>query len=251
MGIKKIIFEGHEVLSDNGNNPWIPNQSLNIITSKNGGGKTSLLRYINERYNNNENNIIRFISTSISSFRSSLYLNEYRQHSLRGIRPVIYREYSPEYKFISELYDREEHGENLLDDCNAFLNSLSVNIQLESYMINAGRLRFINIRNNAKLSIDEISTGEKTAFILWLITKSEPKPNVLLLDEFDSSIGHNIVRDFYNKLVDFSQQYKIQIFIATHRVTNQTLPTTDKFTKWIIEDGMIVIDPSHEAESDY
>ncbi len=69
--------------------------------------------------------------------------------------------------------------------------------------------------NNDKM---EFWTGERTAFIFWLINiQTHYKLQVLLLDEFDSGISDDAIPKFYELLTNFSKKYGVQIFITTHR----------------------------------
>jgi hypothetical protein len=102
----------------------------------------------------------------------------------------------------------------LLKDCNAFLEKLKLKIRLNETIVKGGVLYFIT-NNGVGLSLTNISTGEKTAFILWLIKNAQIKPDVLLLDEFDASMDDEIIWEFYKILQEISKE--TQIFIATQR----------------------------------
>jgi len=239
MGIKKIIFEGHEVLSDNGNNPWIPNQSLNIITSKNGGGKTKLLEYIASKYRVNHN--ITHISASPQHFRCFEQIVEYSK-ARKLTRPPESRHFTHLYPVITYLPGNKE----LIQSCNAFFNKLTLDISLDEGFVQGHRLLFNHPRckDNNRLALSQLSTGEKTAFILWLITKSEPKPNVLLLDEFDSTINDDVLSAFYGQLQMLSKE--CQIFITTNRWRyHEGLTDNKQFKFFTIDDGTVRVGKPH------
>lgn len=226
-----ITIETHHILK---NQTWNPNTGLNIITSKNGGGKTSLLQYI---FSKNENISNRFFD-SVDRFecKTDLALYMYTNpHNLNDFGQV--------YLILYSLRDSDE---SKVVECNEFFQELGLHIRIDNWTRNSGRIRFANHTGNF-IAFNQISTGEKTAFILWLIMQSNPKPKILLLDEFDSAMDEDIVSNFYKHLITISEQ-GIQIFIATHRRKSLVLDEqnirnnsdgTSKYTRWRITDGII------------
>jgi recombinational DNA repair ATPase RecF len=245
MGIDKVIIKEHEILNDQ---VWVPNEGLNIITSKNGGGKTSLLRYINEKYKESHN--IRHIFDHTSSFPTltdvALYRNEHNynqldinyQSSLR--HASSYQNFVPVQKAMYEI--RNTTNDSAIIDCNKFFEKSSLHIRIADWSKNYGRTLFIS--NGKEVEFKNISNGEKTAFILWLITRENPKPNVLLLDELDSSMNDDVLGDFYGHLQNLSKEY--QIFITTNRWRYHTGLTDNKqFTFFTIKDGTVTVGKPH------
>ncbi len=204
MGIDKIEIRDHDSLL---NQDWTPHTGLNIITSKNGGGKTKLLEYIYGKYHSKDRNI-KALLTSIHNFKNYLEIKDYAK---KNMIPPESRQFEEEYEMILKLQTEQ----SLINECNAFLSSLGLHIKLYDAMVKGGALYFQSRNNIVGLPLKSLSTGEKTAFILWLITKCQKIPNILLLDEFDSSMDDDIVLNFYEILESMS--HKTQIFIATHR----------------------------------
>ena len=102
----------------------------------------------------------------------------------------------------------------MIEECNHFFTKLKLKIQLSESNLLTGFLVFKSQNKMKGLTLNEISTGEKTAFILWLITKAKNKPDVLLLDEFDSHMDKEVGLAFKEILQQLSKQ--TQIFITTH-----------------------------------
>ncbi len=200
--IKEVVVQNHKTLP---NQVWSPYSGLNVLTSNNGGGKTTLLEYIYAKYNRTHN--IKALLTSIHNFKNYIEIKHYAK---KNMRPPETRQFEEEYKTMLNL----QADEALLKDCNAFLKKLKLKISLNEAVVKSGVLYFIT-NNGVGLSLTDISTGEKTAFILWLIKNAQKKPDVLILDEFDASMDDEIIWEFYKILKEISEE--TQIFIATHR----------------------------------
>ena len=227
MGIEMITIKDHEFLKDQ---KWIPNEGLNILTSRNGGGKTKLLEYIASKYHINYD--IQNISTSVQNFRSLEDTEQYRK--TKNMRPLEVRQFVRPYDVITHLPDNKE----LIQKCNVFFQELALDVRLDEDFVQSYRLLFRHTRIKTKrpLTLSQLSTGEKTAFILWLIMQENPKPDVLLLDEFDSSMDDDNISEFYKAILLLSKN--VQVFIATHRT--KELVTDDQERKWWrINNGVI------------
>lgn len=224
MFIDKVIIKEHEILNDQ---VWVPNEGLNIITSKNGGGKTKLLEYIANKYRVNHN--ITHISASVQHFKCIERIEEYGK-TKKLTRPPESRQFTHLYPIITHLPSNKA----LINECNGFFERLQLDISLDEGFVEGYRLLFNHPRckDNKRLSLNELSTGEKTAFILWLMMHENPKPDVLLLDEFDSAINDDLLQIFYRQLQELSKE--CQIFATTKRKV-EILPEY----KFVIENGKI------------
>ena len=236
MVIDKIIIKNH---SDNILKDFIwdertgLNERLNIITSKNGGGKTKLLEYIASKYRVNHN--ITHISASPQHFRCFEQIVEYSK-AKKLTRPPESRHFTHLYPVITYLPGNKE----LIQNCNAFFNKLTLDISLDEGFVQGHRLLFNHPRckDNNRLALSQLSTGEKTAFILWLMMHETQKPDVLLLDEFDSTINDDILDAFYGQLQMLSKE--CQIFITTNRWGyRKDLTENENFQWFTIDDGEI------------
>lgn len=182
------------------NNPFLKNQevelnySFNIITSKNGGGKTAFVNEVRQYYKK----AIFLNQGFIDNFFTSKYLNEYvGKFQKNNYTTIIYR-------YISEFYERLNSGENFTEEFEEFAQRLNLSIVIDKDAINAGILRFTNNQGD-KIAFNEISNSEKTAFILWLATKCES--DILILDNIDS-VFHNC-NMFYELLSKVSDNKQI------------------------------------------
>ena len=236
MGIDKIAIKGHVILKDQ---TWPQNgklnQGLNIITSKNGGGKTKILEYIANKYRVNHN--ITHISASVQHFKCIEDIAQYGKPK-KAIRPPEARQFVHLYPVITHLPSNKE----LIQDCNSFFVRLKLDISLDENFVQGYRLLFNHPRckDNKRLPLSELSTGEKTAFILWLMMHENPKPDILLLDEFDSSINDDILQIFYRQLQELSKE--CQIFATTNRwrYSNDFLDNKHNHLWHTIENGEII-----------
>jgi len=75
--IKEVVVQNHKTLP---NQCWKPNVGLNVITSNNGGGKTTLLEYIHAKYNRTHN--IKALLTSIHNFKNYLEIKDYAKKNM-------------------------------------------------------------------------------------------------------------------------------------------------------------------------
>ena len=243
--ITNLEIQHHYALQDQS---WQPHKGLNIITSTNGGGKTSLLEYIYQQ-NKTPSTIIRKVFHSVNQFEcmTHLYKNErsdLQKNYKSWIQHENYQNFQTEHLTLFS-FDGGDGKE--VDECNKFLKNLGLHIELINWKHNYGKIQFRRTQNSKTIEFSQISTGEKTAFILWLILESNPKPNVILFDEFDSAIDEDIVSDFYKRLITLSEQGEgVQIFIATHRMSHIDFTNEsdinkycDKYSKWSIDNGAI------------
>lgn len=229
MSITSITIQENEFLKDCHQFPV--NAGLNIITSKNGGGKTKLLEYIYKNYPK-----VRKISTSVQHFKCFEEIDKYEKMPSKDIRPPESRQFIDEYKAITYL----PRNAKIVQQCNEFFENLKMDIRLHNVsVVELYRLLFKHTKVDTKkpLKLSELSVGEKTAFILWLITQQEQKPSVLLLDEFDSTINEDVLDKFYEILLILSKE--MQIFITTNRWKDLASLNGKEYTKYRINDGRI------------
>ncbi len=265
-----LKIKGHFTLTDQ---TWENiNKGVNIITSVNGGGKTSLLQHIFNTHH--KDYVIRNISQNIAHFDTQEELADYKERfgyllnqetswefylkkPQRVFNPRLlprfrredsYQNFMTDYKTLLELRDAEEE---VAVECNNFFDGLGLKIQIQNWTRNSGRLRFYR-KNKPETLIEfaNISTGEKTAFVLWLIMRSNPTPQIILLDEFDSGLDEDSIPKFVENLVKIAEK-GVQIFISTHRKNSLSSFTTEtkknnsdgtsKYTIWNInsENGII------------
>lgn len=222
MAITEIEITDHLIFK---NQVFRPFSGLNIITSNNGGGKTKLLEYISYTYRDRFN--IKSLLTSIHNFKDYTSIDDYI--SKKSMRPPQAMQFKEEYNVLAKL----PNNPSMIKACNAFFEKLQLKIRLYDNMISAGTLYFQSRGIQKAIPMNQISTGEKTAFILWLITQSDVKPDVLLLDEFDSCMDQNVLTELHNILRNIEG---VQTFMTTHR--SYGLATVDG---WIdITDGGFV-----------
>lgn len=248
MGIEKIEIQGNGVLKSD---TWNPHAKLNIIMAGNGGGKTTLLRGIYESYHGKKKQdgttiTIHSMLASIQHFKTWEEIDRYVNTS--ALRPPASREFNNEYKTLLRLTDDIE----LVKECNAFLKSLGLKIQLSEHQAESGWLLFRNPSHTSKKTIgmEKIAPGEKTAFILWLLIKSEKMPDVLLLDEFDAHLsGYDgalvegeriqIRKMLYIKLIENFVNKGVQVFYATNNTPPDLSKYSNIYSTWVIKDGKI------------
>jgi Cdc6-like AAA superfamily ATPase len=218
MSIDLIEVEDSGVLKKQS---FVPDKHLNIIKGANGSGKTLLLKGIVDKYKNTQK--IRSLLASVQHFKSYPEIQRYANTS--SIRPTICREFEEEYQTITQLTSNQD----LIKDCNNFFKQLAIPTKLNVANAESGWLLFSNPHYKSKttIPIDRISPGERTVFVLWLLTKNKIKPDVLILDEFDAhlssfeSILHdgedvNIMKMMYMIIMNNFVNKGVQVFIATN-----------------------------------
>lgn len=259
MGIDKIEIQSNGILKSD---TWTPHPKLNIVMAGNGGGKTTLLRNIYESYHGKKkqdgtNIIIHSMLASIQHFKTWEEIDKYINTS--ALRPPAAREFNNEYKTLLRLTDNI----SLIKECNAFLKSLGLKIELSEHHAESGWLLFRNPNHTSKKTIgmEKIAPGEKTAFILWLLIKSERMPDILLLDEFDAHLsGYNrafiegepiqIRKMLYIVLIENFVKKGVQVFYATNNEPPDLSTYRDSngksmYTVWAINDGKITQSKNH------
>ena len=254
--LSELTIKGHFALTDQ---TWRNiSKGLNIITSVNGGGKTSLLQHIFNTHH--KEYVIRNISHNITQFVVKQDLGDYKHivdasfldddrftNMLRSPHSS-YQNFYNDYKTLLELRDVME---DVAVECNKFFADLGLKIRIQDWTRNSGRLRFYRENKpNSLIEFANISTGERTAFVLWLIMRSNPTPQIILLDEFDSGLDDDIMPNFMENLVKIAEK-GVQIFISTHRKNSLSRFTTEtkknnsdgtsKYTIWNINNDTGII----------
>ena len=246
MSISLIDVDDNGVLKQHSFNPDL---HLNIIKGANGSGKTSLLKSIVDKYKNKQK--IKYIFTSIEHFKSFAEIQKYT--NILSTKQAICREFEEEYRTITKLTNNQE----LINDCNNFFKALAIPTRLNLANAESGWLLFSNPNHKSKttIPIDRISPGERTIFVLWLLTRNEIKPDVLILDEFDAHLSAvesilyqgedvNIMKMMYAIIIDKFVNNGVQVFITT----NRQMPDLSncgkekaifKYKQFKIEDGII------------
>jgi hypothetical protein len=122
---------------------------------------------------------------SIQHFKSFPDITRYLNTS--SVRPIASREFINEYKTIAKLMDNKK----LIESCNNFFKDLKIPTRLNTNNAETGWLLFSNPNHKSKKTIplEEISPGEKTAFILWLLIQTEQKLDILILDDFGAHLS--------------------------------------------------------------
>jgi ABC-type uncharacterized transport system ATPase component len=214
MGIEKIEIRNNYSLL---NQDWTPHQCLNIITSKNGGGKTAFVNEVKKYFPK----AIFLNEKFIENFFISKYLIEYVKKFQKNTYETII------YKYISEFYDKLNLSEDFIQEFEKFSKRLNLLITIDKDAIKAGIIRFRNNLGN-KIEFNQISNSEKTAFILWLATKCEA--DILILDNVDAVFYNSNI--FYELLFEVSNAKQI---ISTSSQKVEILPEY----QFIIENGKI------------
>ena len=181
------------------------------------------------------------------------YAEIQRYTNTSSIKQAICREFEEEYRTITKLTNNQD----LINDCNNFFKALTIPTRLNLANAESGWLLFSNPNHKSKttIPIDRISPGERTIFVLWLLTRNEIKPDVLILDEFDAHLSAvesilyqgkdiNIMKMMYAIIIDKFVNDGVQVFITT----NRQMPDLSncgkekdifKYKQFKIEDGII------------
>jgi predicted ATPase len=192
--ITEITIINHEYLQ---NQTWKPHKGLNIICGKNGSGKTSLLQELVKQQGR-----IKHLLAPIQDFASHINIEDFTKPH-KGKQRV----FAEEYKAITEMLDSQ---------CNKFFESLKISIRVDCH---AGWLFFENPNRkpSRNITLEKITDGEKTLFVLWLILQNVKKYDVLILDEFDAHLSEENNIECY-KILDNLANNGLQIFMATNRM---------------------------------
>jgi AAA15 family ATPase/GTPase len=211
MAINRIEIQDNGVLKQQS---FKPDPCLNIITGSNGSGKTLLLKSIIDTYSKEHK--IKSLLASVQHFKAHPEIEKYNAY--------IDNDFQDEYKTITKLTNNQD----LIADCNQFFSKLGLSIRLNLNNAESGWLLFNNLNHKSKTSIpiDKISAGERTIFILWLLTKNDNKPDVLILDDLDAYLNESLTSQLYTLIVDNFVKNGVQVFLTTNRKAwGQSVPT--------------------------
>lgn len=211
--IAEIKIENHGYLQ---NQTWKPHNGLNIINGRNGSGKTFLVKELAKQQGK-----IKYLPYAVQSFAQYSNIDAF---AVPQKKPQS--TFNEEYKVIEMLAENIP----LIQECNSFLRQFNCTELFES-AVESGWLFFRNEKCTGRraVTLETITDGEKTLFILWLILQNIKNYDVLILDEFDAYLSENNCVELY-KILDNLANSGLQIFIATHR----------KIGNWKIVDGMLL-----------
>jgi len=229
MGIETIRIEDNGIFKAQ---TIKPHPNLNIIVGKNGSGKTTFLRNLVEKYSGKYT--IRSLLASVQHFKSFIEIERYENTA--SIKPTISRQFLEEYTTITRLIDDAKFAK----ECNEFFDSLAIPTKLHISSTEAGWLLFRNPRHKSKkaISLERISPGERTAFVLWLLIKNAKNYDILVLDEFDAHLSFmssvtiggeelSVHTLMYKYIVQHFVNNNVQVFIST----NRTVPDLSRYGK--------------------
>ncbi|WNL28567.1 ATP-binding protein [Arcobacter cryaerophilus gv. pseudocryaerophilus] len=142
-------------------------------------------------------------------------------------------------------------------DCNGYLideeliNKLESFINLQQHSLN---IKLKNYKNNKEISLDRLSSGEKTLFALAVALYRQEKdknlPTVILLDEIDSSLHPSMCKQLLSVLENiFVKKYELKIIMVTHSPSTVALSPDNSIYIMENNDGKISLEnkPKEEA----
>ncbi len=210
---------------------------INILLGKNGFGKSSLLKKIEEFYKHENIGEINYVTPErggFLQFDSNVEQNtttnpQLTKNSKRNNQWRDFKNYSiTQYKLLELLSLREiENTPAKRTDLNYTfdvtiekINKLLTNIKLSRS--NKGLFDIISKDTNAGISPYEISSGESEIISLAIEclcfekTCDKTKINILLLDEPDVHLHPDLQSNLMSFLIDIVKNKKFIIIIATH-----------------------------------
>lgn len=142
-------------------------------------------------------------------------------------------------------------------DCNGYLidedlvNKVESFVNLDQQPLN---IQLKNYKNNKQISLDRLSSGEKTLFALAVALyrqeKDENLPTVILLDEIDSSLHPSMSKQLLNVLENiFVKKYKLKIIMVTHSPSTVALSPDDSIYVMENDDGKIFLNKRTKEEA--
>ncbi|MEA3490540.1 MAG: ATP-binding protein [Campylobacterota bacterium] len=185
------LFQDFKIsFSDKNSNP-LP---LIIIAGVNGTGKTTILEFIKSE-----------IAHNSIYFPAQYSLNDIKEFMPKYIEKMVYEEDI----VASKIYKRVRNY------INSILDGFDMKIVFDS-RDGEGNLFFRNKRGD-KLSIDDISTGEKTLLskVLYLYFK-DIRNQIVLIDEPELSLHPSWQNKILKLYETFAKENNCQIIIATH-----------------------------------
>ena len=220
-----------------------------VLAGVNGSGKTTLLEYVYDYMKYLEtrraflgSNFIEIVARIkkpnthkglVPTYETPLtihtiqrdnfteYIDIYKQNIIyipanQGLEDI--KEFLPKYlfkKIFDEKADVEQTYKDVRDYINKIFKDLDIKIDFDSRDAE-GNLYFRN-KNSVKISIDDISTGEKTLLskVLYLYIK-EIKDSVILIDEPELSLHPRWQSQVLKLYENFAKENNCQIIIATH-----------------------------------
>lgn len=238
-----------------------------IIAGINGTGKTTILEYL---YNSN-NYYFRELNQDFMEFEydgkirklpdillegkeyfKDVSKGNFKGHSVQKIieKKVIYlpankglediKEFLPKYlfqKIFNEEADVKLTYKAVRDYINIIFKDLNIRIEFDSRDAE-GNLFFRN-KKDEKISIDDISAGEKTLLskVLYLYLK-EIKDSVILIDEPELSLHPAWQNQVLKLYENFAKENNCQIIIATHS-PHIIGSAKNEWIRLLTEDGVI------------
>ena len=190
-----------------------------VLAGVNGSGKTTIFEYL--AFESEE-----FIDNLIY-FSTNKGLEDIKEFLPKYIEKMVYEEDI----VASKIYKRVK------EEINNIFNGFNLKIEFDS-RDGEGNLFFKN-GNKEKISIDELSTGEKTLIskILYLYIK-EIKDSIILIDEPELSL-HPAWQNRVLKLYEnFAKKNNCQIIIATHS-PHIIGSAKNEWIRILTEDGVI------------
>ena len=152
---------------------------------------------------------------------------------------------------------------NILNDilekysCNGYIIDKELINTIESFVdINQQPLN-IKLKNyvtNKTISLDRLSSGEKTLFALavslYRQEKDETLPTVLLLDEIDSSLHPSMSKQLLDVLENvFVKKYGLKIIMVTHSPSTVALAPDDSVYVMENDNGKITLSNRNKQEA--
>lgn len=199
MKIEKIQIDDYKVFKnfeidflDNKNKPL----DLIVLAGINGSGKTTLFEYIIKKHN---------FSNTIKYLEAKVINTHIKEEILKYIDFLI--------------YDQELSAKDAYEELRNKINKIFSGFNLEVQFSNIDKDKNIFFKNNTgeKISIDDLSTGEKELLNkVFSLYASDIKDSVILIDEPEISLHPSWQNRIVKIYKNFAKQNNNQIIIATH-----------------------------------
>jgi predicted ATP-binding protein involved in virulence len=244
MKIRKIHIENYKIFK-NFDLDFTKNEialNLIVIAGINGSGKSTLLDFVFEViskptfYSQSSDKIIieEFDIVNNKKELHEYQIGGWQDNDFQPLNPSLedkihyLKTYSANINYTNEaiikyidklIYEKDVKSSNAYSEVQKLLESIftGFHMKVEFNMVDKDRNIFFRNRNNEKISISELSTGEQElitkAFSLYL---DDIKDSVILIDEPESSLHPNWQNRILKIYEDFAVKNNNQVIIATH-----------------------------------
>jgi energy-coupling factor transporter ATP-binding protein EcfA2 len=210
---------------------------INILLGKNGCGKSSLLKKVEEVLKGNKDGEVNYVTPERGgslSYNSGVEQNSandenWASSQKRANQWIQFKSYSiSQFRKLELLSLREIEKNHVIrqdlthnfDTIINQINSLLTNVRIER--TNKGDFEIFHRNTNTKLNPSQISSGESELIALTIEcltfakTCQNGKNNYLFLDEPDVHLHPDLQANFIQFLIDLVGKHDFHIVIATH-----------------------------------